>query len=255
VKLVRLARDLKRRKARERRGHFVAEGIRAVEALVASSLPIEGFLITAALRESARGEALAAAALARADVETIDDALLVEVAGTEEPQGIVAVASIPTWSADAILEAAPPTARFLVLDAIQDPGNAGTMVRTAAALGVTATLLLPGTVDIWNAKVVRGAMGALFTHPTLAVTSETVRAFLQRAEAVCWVADAGGSPIDGMPAVAGRLALVVGNEGQGPSDASRALADRLVAIPIDPSIESLNAAVAAGILLHASRAR
>jgi RNA methyltransferase, TrmH family len=255
VKLVRLARDLKRRKARERRGHFVAEGVRTVEALIASALTIEGFLVAPTLHESSRGSALAAAAAARAPVELIDDALLLEVSGTDEPQGIVAIAAIPVWTEDDVLATAPEAARFLVLDAIQDPGNAGTMVRTAAALGVTATLLLPGTVDSWNAKVVRGAMGALFTHPTLTVTSETVRAFLQRAEAVCWVADAAGQSIDDVPPATGRLALVVGNEGQGPSDASRALADRLVAVPIDSSVESLNAAVATGILLHATRVR
>lgn len=255
MKLLRLARDLKRRKARERRGHFVAEGVRAVEALLASPLHIEGVLVAPALAHTARGEALAAAARARCPVDTVEDDVLAEAAGTDEPQGILAVADIPQWDEATVLASAPPTARFLVLDAIQDPGNAGTMVRTAAALGATATLLLPGTVDIWNAKVVRGAMGALFTHPTLPVTSATAHAFLQRAEAACWVADAAGQPIDDCPPVPGRLALVVGNEGQGPSAAMVDAADRLVAIPIAPTVESLNAAVAAGILLHACRAR
>ncbi len=255
MKLVRLARDLKRRKARERRGHFVAEGVRAVEALLASGLPVEGVLVAPSLGQTVRGAALEQLVATRWSVEAVAEDTLLEAAGTDEPQGILAIAGIPSWSPDDVLASAPPAARFLVLDAIQDPGNAGTMVRTAAALGATATLLLPGTVDIWNAKVVRGAMGALFTHPTLSVTSETVQAFLQRAEAACWVADAAGQSIDGCPPVTGRLALVVGNEGQGPSPSMRALADRMVAIPIVPTVESLNAAVAAGILLHACRIR
>ncbi|MCU0647819.1 MAG: RNA methyltransferase [Gemmatimonadaceae bacterium] len=255
MNLVRLARDLKRRKARERRGHFVAEGVRTVEALLASPLAVEGILVTPSLAATPRGAALAERAKTATRVDEVDEATLADAAGTDEPQGVIAVATIPQWSADTILDTAPAAARFLVLDAVQDPGNAGTMVRTAAALGASATLLLPGTVDIWNAKVVRGAMGALFTHPTLPVTSETFHAFLERAEAPCWVADALGQPIDDCPAVAGRLAIVIGNEGQGPTTLTRARADRIVSIPIAPSVESLNAAVAAGILLHACRPR
>jgi TrmH family RNA methyltransferase len=256
MKLVTLARDLARRKARERRGQFVAEGVRAVEALLASGLPTAGVLVAPALRATPRGATLAAALEGAGwAVHHVDDDELAGAAATEEPQGVLAVATIPTWDAEAVAAQAAPDARLLVLDAIQDPGNAGTMIRTAAAFGATATLLLPGTVDVWNAKVVRGAMGALFTQPTLPVTCDGARAFLQRVAATCWVADAAGTPVEALPPVPGRLALVIGNEGQGVSPAMRALADGLVGIPIAPVVESLNAAVAAGILLHACRAR
>ena len=90
------------------------------------------------------------------------DADFATAADTETPQGVLAIAAIParTWE---VVPSVDPL-RVLVLDAVQDPGNVGTMLRTAAALGVAATVSLAGTVDLWNAKVVRSAMGAHFTH-------------------------------------------------------------------------------------------
>jgi TrmH family RNA methyltransferase len=141
--------------------------------------------------------------------------------------------------------------RLLVLDGIQDPGNVGTLLRTAAAFGVDATLAMPGTVDLWNSKVVRSAMGALFHRPALSCTWDALDEFLRARSLPLWGADAGGAPVDGLraPAAPG-LALAVGNEGAGLSAETRSRAARLVSIPIAPDVESLNVAVAAGILLH-----
>jgi RNA methyltransferase, TrmH family len=142
--------------------------------------------------------------------------------------------------------------RLLVLDAVQDPGNVGTILRTAAALGVTAAVALPGTVDLWNAKVVRSAMGAHFHHPALSSTWNELEAFRVARGVKLWATDATGEVLE-RDSAPQRLALVVGNEGSGVSDAARERADRLVAIPIASSVESLNVAVATGILLHELR--
>jgi TrmH family RNA methyltransferase len=142
--------------------------------------------------------------------------------------------------------------RLLVLDAVQDPGNVGTMVRTAAALGAIATLALPGTVDLWNAKVVRSGMGAHFHHPCLSGTWEDIEAFRTDRGIAVWAADAAGEPLPGLSAPS-RLALVVGNEGSGLSSVPRSRADRIVALPIAGAVDSLNVAVAAGILLYQLR--
>ncbi|MGA9837518.1 MAG: RNA methyltransferase, partial [Gemmatimonadaceae bacterium] len=171
-------------------------------------------------------------------------------AETDSPQGVIAIAPIPERSLDRVEPA--DGLRLLVLDAVQDPGNVGTILRTAAALGATATVALPGTVDLWNAKVVRSAMGALFHHPCMAATWEDVDAFRRRSALALWVADAAGTLLGGAPAPS-RLGLVVGNEGAGVSAEARARADRLVALPLDPIVESLNVAVAAGILLYELR--
>ncbi len=252
MKLLTLARDLQRRKARERHQRFVAEGVRTVETLLESSLDVVGVLATAALAADARGATLLAAAERRGiPVHELSDKDLESAADTESPQGVIAVAAMPTRT----LDTPPTTARFLVLDALQDPGNVGTVIRTAAALGVTATLALPGTVDLWNAKVVRSTMGALFLHPAMPATWEAVCAYLDAHVIPLWVADTDGEPLDGRESqvVPERLALAVSNEGAGLSSHVAERAARRVAIRMAPEAESLNVAVAAGILLHALR--
>jgi TrmH family RNA methyltransferase len=143
-------------------------------------------------------------------------------------------------------------ARYLVLDGVQDPGNVGTMLRTAAAFDVAATFALPGTVDLWNAKVVRSAMGALFHRPTLSITWASLAEFLRAHDIPLWGADAAGEPFDGAAAPE-RVALAVGNEGRGLSPAVRDAAARRIALPITGPVESHNVAVAAGILLYSLR--
>jgi TrmH family RNA methyltransferase len=247
-----LARDLRRRKAREKRGLFVAEGVRAVEELVKSSFDIEGILVAPQVEEAPRGAALVANIRARGlTLETVAANEFGSAAETESPQGVLALARIPSATLDEI-----PTSeslRLLILDAVQDPGNVGTIIRTAVALGADATVALPGTVDLWNAKVVRSGMGAHFHHTAIHATWDELSAFRSRRGLVLWGADAAGSPIGNDP-VPARLGLVVGNEGAGLTDSVRSSLDRLVSIPMSPRADSLNVAVAAGILLHEVRA-
>jgi TrmH family RNA methyltransferase len=250
VKLLSLARDLKRRKAREREGLFVVEGIRAVEELLRSTVSVTGLLVAPKLIDSPRGIALVNAARERnLEISELDEKEFRTAAETDSPQGIVALAAVPAYSLADIRDANP--LRLLVLDAVQDPGNVGTIIRTAAALGATATVALPGTVDVWNAKVVRSAMGAHFHHPAFHVFWEDVQDFLRDGSIPLWAADAGGEPVpDKAPR---RMALAVGNEGAGLSPAVRDAAARVVSLPISRNVESLNVAVATGILLHELR--
>lgn len=247
LKLLTLARDLKRRKARERHGLFVAEGTRTVEALLASPLAVRGILVAEAA--SAGLDALRGTSAARnLPWHVVSEAEFHSAADTEAPQGILAIAEIPRPR----LESLPATGDLLVLDAVQDPGNAGTIVRTAHALGACATLTLPGTVDLFNAKVVRSAMGALFTHPVIALSWEEASRWLTDRRIPLWAAAADGetmtAAVRGRPA---RVALVVANEGAGVSAQVAARAARRVSIPMQSGAESLNVAVASGILLYA----
>ena len=251
VKVLTLARDLGRRKARERDLMFVAEGIRAVEELVRSSLRIRGALLAPQLGETPRGAALIAALQTRAEEAVhVSDRDFASAAHTDSPQGVLAIGVMPT--PDLMGVDLPLTARVLILDAVQDPGNVGTILRTAAGLGVTATVALPGTVDLWTAKVVRSAMGAQFHHLTFRSTWEELDPFLATNSIVVWGADGGGVPPDSGP-TPDRLALVMGNEGSGLRDEARARCARLVGLPVTEAVESLNVAVAAGILLYALR--
>jgi RNA methyltransferase, TrmH family len=261
VKLLTLARDLRRRKARERQGLFVAEGIRAVEELLDAGLVVRGVLVAPHLDATPRGATLHTALLDRAvPLVEVSDAELASAADTDTPQGVLVVAEQPRHTLDTLVSAAgvPPGGelRLLALDALQDPGNAGTLLRTAAALGVAATIALPGTVDLWSAKVVRSAMGAHFRHPSLSCTWDTFAAFLDRRAVPLWAADGAGEPLDAAAATVrsgSPLAVVVGNEGGGLTAAARESASRLVSIPIADAVESLNAAVAGAIILYAVR--
>ena len=260
MRLLTLARDLRRRRGRERQGRFVAEGVRTVEALLASALAVDGVLAAPSLDATPRGAALRAALHDRGvPVTEVTDAEFASAADTESPQGVLAVAPVPARPLEELV--VPPEARLVVLDGVQDPGNAGTILRTAAALGAGAVLALPGTVDLWNAKVVRSAMGALFVRPTVSCTWDELDRFRRAQRVALWGADAGGEPIEdgpghgAVPALPARLALAVGNEGNGLSAELRARADRIVSLPIAADVESLNVAVATGILLHALRPR
>lgn len=250
MRLLSVARDLRRRKAREREALFVAEGVRAVEELLRSPLGVVGVLAAPKLADSPRGGSLVAAARTRGiEVAEVDEKEFRSAAETDSPQGILAIARVPERGFVSL--AVQGTLRVLVLDAVQDPGNVGTIIRTAAALGADATVALPGTVDVWNAKVVRSAMGTHFTHPAFHASWEELQAFLGRSATPLWAADAGGEPV---PATAPlRLALAMGNEGSGLSPHVRAAAERIVSLAISPAVESLNVAVAAGILLHELR--
>jgi RNA methyltransferase, TrmH family len=253
LKLLTLARDLRRRKAREKRGLFVAEGVRAVEELVRSALEIEGVLVAPQVMDAPRGAALVEAARTRGiTIESVGASEFASAAETESPQGILGLARIPNVTLDEIPSA--DSLRLLILDATQDPGNVGTLVRTAAALGAAGTIALPGTVDLWNAKVVRSAMGAHFHHTAIHATWDELVAFRSRRGLTLWGADAGGQAIGRGEPIPARLGLVVGNEGAGLTDTVRSALDRLVSIPMAPNAESLNVAVAAGILLHEVRA-
>ena len=252
MKLLTLARDLRRRKARERAGLFTAEGVRAVEELLRSPLAVRGVLTAPQLADAPRGAALLESIARRPGLEhlVLSERDFASAAETESPQGVIAVGEIPARSLDAL--AGAPAITLLVLDAVQDPGNVGTIVRSAAALGATATVALPGTVDLWNAKVVRSGMGAHFTHPAFHCTADELAAFLRASGTELWGADAHGEPV-GARARPARLALAVGNEGNGLTPATRERASSLVALPIASAVESLNVAVATGILLYALR--
>jgi RNA methyltransferase, TrmH family len=248
LKLLTLARDLKRRKAREKHQLFVAEGVRAVEELLRSPLVVRGALVAPQLLEAPRGAALRSELDRRKiTVEDVEGPAFGSAAETESPQGVIAIAEVPVRSFDDL--GAAWRGVVVVLDAVQDPGNVGTILRTAAALGAVATVAMPGTVDLWNAKVVRSGMGAHFTHPAFSSTWTELDAFRSRSKLVVLAADAAGDPVT--PALKSeRMAVVMGNEGAGLSAEARARADRTVGLVIERNVESLNVAVATGILLY-----
>jgi TrmH family RNA methyltransferase len=139
---------------------------------------------------------------------------------------------------------------FLVLDGVQDPGNVGSMIRTAHGLGVSAVVLLPGSADLWNSKVLRAAMGANFRIPVVASDIPQLATWCGEREIEVWAGTMEGEPVGEVDSRIGSGALVVGNEGAGLSPEVLGLVTREVRIPIVAEAESLNVAIAAGILMY-----
>ena len=177
--------------------------------------------------------------------------ILASVLATETPQPIAALVQPPGWSWAHLLGPHHNTAPLiLVLAGLQDPGNLGSILRSAEAFGANGILSLPGTVSAWNPKAVRASAGSVFRLPLLNVTE--TECFLQLREAgvkICATAVRGAVPADQVN-LAGPVALLIGNEGNGVPDDLAALASGAITIPCPGPVESLNASVAASILLY-----
>ena len=238
-------RDLQRRKARERRGLVVAEGRRLVTDALESGATVVSLLVADDAAD-ALGAVLEAAARRGVKVEHTPRRDFNELADTETPSGVLAVVE---WRPRALTALRlERRATLLVLDAVQDPGNVGGMIRTAYALGAAATVALDGTADPGGHKVLRAAMGAAFRHPVAEAHWADFAAFAATNGVTIWAASQGGeSPVGARP---DRLALVVGNEGAGLRPEVTTAAAKRVGVPMQPGAESLNAATAAAILLY-----
>ena len=164
---VKAAAELKLKKYRQQRGLFLAEGLRTVEEAVAAK-QAESIFYTAIEDDRTRA-ALEKAAAQQVKLTCVSDAVLKKIADTETPQGIIAVCRMQTTSMEQLLAKGK---MLLVLDRVGDPGNVGTMLRTADAAGIGGLVLLKGSVDIYAPKTVRSSMGSLFHVPLLAGVEE-----------------------------------------------------------------------------------
>jgi RNA methyltransferase, TrmH family len=248
VSLISTIRDLHRRRARERRALTLVEGVRLLEEALSAGIGVQGAVTSTALEGTPRGTALKRRlALAGVPMEVVEDDLLAQLAETEQPQGVVAVVEPRVWSLDAIT----PGERgvVLVLDGVQDPGNVGALARTALGLGAAGLVALPGTADIHNPKALRGSMGALFRLPSVQATAEHFIGWARGCGLSLWTTASDGTPVD-RARRDGPIALILGNEGAGVRPELTVVATQSVAVPLTAGVESLNVAVAAGIILY-----
>jgi TrmH family RNA methyltransferase len=242
-----LVRDLRLRRGRERRGLALAEGVRLVEEALAARVTIRQVLTSPALETTPRGRALKAAVLRNGHAsEQVSDRVFGDLAATEHPQGILAVVEPPRFGLEDL--AVGPRAPVLVLDGVQDPGNVGTMVRTAFALGAAGVVALPGTAELTNPKTLRASMGACFRLPFIPLDEPAFREWAASHQVRVLVATADGPPPDRKTPQL--VAIAVGNEGAGVGASLASWAEGRIGIPLRAGAESLNVGVAAGILLY-----
>ncbi len=238
-------RALLRRKERAERGLLIAEGVRVVGDALDSGRDILHALVAEDTAETPAIQALVRRLAGRGvPVERVPRSELAEYADTVTPQGILVVTGIPSAGWDDLR-----SLRLLVVDGVQDPGNLGTLIRTADALGAGGVIVLPGTTDPWSPRAVRAAAGASFRLPVIESSHERLAAELAERNVPLWAASADGEPFERGDASPERVALAVGNEGAGLSDRIRAAARRTIGIEQAEGAESLNVAVAAAILL------
>lgn len=240
-----ILRSLSRRKGRERHGLFLAEGPNLARELLDSELEVELVLHTDEMAARDGGRRILDRLRERgAELRGVDSGTLSEFADTVTPQGLLAAVRTPRPDPRDL-----PATGLLIFDAVQDPGNFGTLARTAEAMGMSAVVALAGTVDAWNPKAVRAAAGSTFRLPVFSAAWEEVRDRLREMEVAVWAADPLGEPVYGGGAAPERLALVLGNEGRGVSAEVLDDAHRRVRVPTTGSVESLNVAVAGALLL------
>jgi TrmH family RNA methyltransferase len=243
---LRYVRHLGRRAFRAREGRVALEGLRLVADAVAAGRDVAFALVT----PEAQAAPATAALLERihatgAPVLPVAPALFDAVCDTATPQGVLAV-----------VEARPlpwpePADLVLVLDGVRDPGNVGTALRSALAAGADAALLAPGTADATQPKALRAGMGAQLRLPYAAAGWEEIGR--RTAGLALWVAEAGGERAYTEPDWRRPAAIVVGGEAAGPSAQALAVAAGTVRIPMAEGAESLNAAMAATVLLFEAR--
>jgi TrmH family RNA methyltransferase len=191
------------------------------------------------------------------EVLLLPKTLLDSALTTETPQPMAALIEPPEWTwADVLGTRGSAAALVLVLAAIQDPGNLGTILRSAEAFGATGVVSLPGTVHAWNPKAVRASAGSVFRVPLISADAEECFARLRAEHVKIWATTSHGAEAAGGADLKSPVAFLIGNEGAGVPAELEAEADGAITIPCPGPVESLNAAVAASVLLYeASRQR
>lgn len=274
---VKLWSQLLDKKGRDKQGQFLIEGVHLVTEAIHSGAPIDAVVYSeargipsevdqAATEAVEKARAGAAAGAPAFEWISVSEDVLLKCSDTQTPQGIFAVVNKPAWSLEVLWGGGgqdQPGRRgrsgeplVVVVDGVQDPGNLGTIIRSADAVGATAVVLGRGTVDLYNPKTVRSTMGSLFHLPIVEAELgplleeagerelQLVVASLQASES-CYAVD-----------FTRGTWFIVGNEARGVSETASRLANRRVIIPMAGDAESLNVAMAATVLLfEASRQR
>lgn len=245
--IIKEIKGLKTKKGRAKAQAFLLEGSRLVLDAVHSDAQIKYLIVSDTYAE--KGEYLSEK-IHKIRTIQIPDRLFTNISEIESPQGIMAIAEIPQYDEHNMLEGA---SRIIALENLQDPGNIGTIIRTSDACGFDAVIVSRDSADIYNPKVIRSTMGAVFHLPvievhdfygTLRIAKEkglSIAAAHTRKSEPCWKVN-----------LANNIVIVIGNEANRISDKLLGLADSTIMIPMNSRAESLNAAAAASILIYES---
>lgn len=241
-KHVKMALKLKLKKYREQEGKFLIEGIRFIEEAIREKV-VEYIFYTDKLRKLSGGEDILSSSCEKFEVE---EEVLKDISDTETPQGAAAVVSKTSWSLSDV-----KSDFLIIVDGVQDPGNLGTIIRTADAAGAGGVVVMKGTVDVFNGKTLRSTMGSIFHIPVIFYDSfeklmgelgaEGYRIYATSLESSEYIYNCDFRK---------KTAIVIGNEGNGVPEEHLRLATDRIKIPMPGRAESLNAAAATAVVIY-----
>lgn len=241
--MIKLIKELQKKKATRKKNQlFIVEGIRAVQE-IPSQIKVEYLIVSDKLNEEVYSMLLAR------EVLVLPEELFCEISDTQTPQGMMAIVKMPDVSLEAIGISDGP---YLILENLQDPGNLGTIIRTAHAFNFKGIFITKGSVDLYSPKVVRSTMSSLFYMPI--ITDGTIETYITylKAKGVTLYTTAlteHAKPIQ-ETLFEKRMALIIGNEGNGVSSYCLEETDHTVIIPMPGDAESLNASIAAAVCMY-----
>lgn len=239
-------KKLKDKKYRTKTGKFIVEGFRFVEEAVLSEFEVEIIIISENSIDKLEGYSIKDNIDNNTKVFTVDEAIFKSISCTDTPQGIIAVIR------NRIIERVSKNGFYILADKVQDPGNMGTIIRTAHASGANGVIITKGTVDVYNEKTLRSTMGSIFKIPVILDGDLTIISSLKengyKVISSSLEAENNFYDVD----LVQNIIITVGNEGNGISDEIYKLSDIKVKIPMPGDAESLNAGVAASIMMYES---
>lgn len=252
--LIKDIKSLKIKKYREQNRLFFIEGIKFIEEALTSDEDIKSIIISETVQKDGKIQGIIHKIKQKerkTRLYSVPDNILKQLSDTETPQGIIAVVKMKNYDLVEIMNRNKKNNLFVILDAVQDPGNMGTIIRTADAADFDAIIATKGCVDFYNPKVLRSTMGSIFHIPVINANdlsqlitnlkSKSIKIYASHLNAQKYFYDLDMSK---------DTAIIIGNEANGISDQTASLADELIKIPMPGKAESLNASIAAGILIY-----
>lgn len=244
--LIKSLRLLHSKKGRQKENAVILEGSRLVTDAVKSNAKIKAYIVNESFAEK---YSFLLKKFPEAKSYLLPDSLFKKISETDNPQGLIAVSEIPYYNEEKLKE----LKRVIVLENIQDPGNAGTIIRSADAFGFDGVIFSKDSVDPYNSKVIRSTMGSLFHIPV--IISDDVYTTLDKLKGYglkILAAHPRDAELCYQTDLFDNIAIVIGNEGNGLSGRILEMADKKIMIPMKGNAESLNASVAASVLLYES---
>ena len=244
-KIYKLCVALAEKKNREKYGKYLIEGQNLLEEAVKNRFQIESILIASSKYDKFKIWS------ERINSYILDDQLFQRIASTETSQGIIAILNVHKTSEEKFLANLKKEDNILILDRLQDPGNIGTIIRTADAAGYKGIIAIKGTCDIFSPKILRATTGSIFRIPLLFIDDyEQLIKVIRSSEKKLVVSALENAECYYDVNLSKGIALVIGNEGNGVAEELIRISDIKVKIPMEGNIESLNASIAASILMY-----